>query len=72
MGARLVAPSNVSSNTSGLSIMESEIISAFSALKKRKAPGEKNIHGELLKLMNTKKLCQLFNAIYDSGSISAN
>jgi hypothetical protein len=50
--------------------MESEIIYALSTLKNGKASGEDNIYAEMLKLMNTGKLCQ-FNMIYDSGNIPA-
>jgi hypothetical protein len=62
-----VAPSSIFSNISGSPIMQSEVVYAFSTLKNRKVLGEHNIHMEVLKLVNTKKFCQLFNAIYDSG-----
>jgi len=60
-------PSNISSNV--LPIMESEMVYAFSALKIGKAPGEDNIHAKVFKLVNIRRLCQLFNAICDSGNI---
>jgi len=41
-----------------------------SAMKNRKAPLE-DIHSEVFKLANIRKLGQLFNMIYDSGSILA-
>jgi hypothetical protein len=48
--------------------MESEVVYFRSQQSEEKAktaktekPGEDNIHAEVLKLMNTRKLCQLFN-----------
>jgi len=45
---------NISSNTSDPSIMESKVVYTLSALKNKK--GEENIHAEVLKLVNTRKL----------------
>jgi len=47
--------------------MESEVIYTLSRLKNIKTTGEDSIYAELNKVMNSRKLCQLFNAIYDSG-----
>jgi hypothetical protein len=52
-----VAPSNISSNASGLPVMESEVIYAFSALstRNRKTSGKDNIYTEVFKLITIKK-----------------
>lgn len=57
---------------SGPSITISEVNYALSTLKNKKAPGQDNIHAEVLKLFNTKQLCDLFNNIYDTGDIPSN
>jgi len=49
--------------------MVSEVRYALSTLKDRKAPGQDNIHAEILKLVNVEQLCALFNKIYDTGDI---
>lgn len=67
---RAVAPKDIPNNASGPPILESEVTYAFSTLRNRKSPGKDNIHAEVLKLINTKKLCQCFNVFYNTGNIS--
>jgi hypothetical protein len=69
-----VAPSSIFNNVSGPPMIESEIIYAFSTSKNRKALEKDDEYVEVnsLKLVNTRKLCQLFNVIYDSGNIPGN
>jgi len=49
-------------------IMESEV-DALSTHKNGRTQGADHIHTEVLKLLNTGKLYQLFNTIYGSGNI---
>lgn len=68
---RVVAPKNIPNNAFDPPILESEMAYALSTLRNRKPLGEDNIHAEVIKLINTKMLCQFFNVIYDTGNISA-
>jgi hypothetical protein len=53
----LKTPSDIYNNASGTPIMESKVVYAFSVLKNRKAPEGSNIHVEILRLVNSGKLC---------------
>ncbi|KAK9882617.1 hypothetical protein WA026_022247 [Henosepilachna vigintioctopunctata] len=53
----------------GPPILVPEVEYAVANLKDGKTPGEDMIHAEVLKLMDSKILCRLFNKIYDSGII---
>jgi len=56
----------------GPSILKGEVEKAIKRLKNKKAPGPDNIHSEVLKLIDENGVCfltELFNRIYDTGTI---
>jgi len=66
----LMTLTGICSNASDPSILESEMVYAFSILKNRKVPGENNsnisniqlaTYAEIRKLVRTKKFCQCYS-----------